>query len=91
MQFRFDRPAADLQADGFDADMVAAGKITPTGMGRGRKYRIAPNQAESIGSGAIPESWMSPASSTMNERPQTVRMVSNVSGGIARMVSGLNR
>jgi len=37
------------------ADMVAAGKITPTGMGRGRKYRIAPNQAESIGSGAIPE------------------------------------
>ena len=37
------------------ADMVNAGKLHAIGMGRGRKYRIAPNQAESSDSGAILE------------------------------------
>jgi len=37
------------------AYMVQAGQIRPIGMGRGRKYQIAPNQPESSDSGAIPE------------------------------------
>lgn len=37
------------------ADMVESGQILAIGKGRGRKYRIAPNPAESTGSGAIPE------------------------------------
>ena len=37
------------------ADMVKAGKLLTIGMARGRKYRIAPKQAESSRSGAIPD------------------------------------
>ncbi len=37
------------------ADMVGDGQIVAIGNGRGRKYRIAPNLAESTDPGAIPE------------------------------------